>query len=78
MMMSFGSWIHAAMMASFCFMPCEYALIGCARSPVSSNASAYGSMRAQRSAAGMPKTSAMKFRYWMPLMKSYRSGLSGM
>ena len=28
MMMSFGSWIHAAMMASFCFMPCEYALIG--------------------------------------------------
>ena len=36
----FGWCSHAAMIASFCFMPCEYAAMGWARSPVSSNRSA--------------------------------------
>ena len=65
-------------MASFCFIPWEYVLTGWARSPVSSNASAYRRMRASRSAFGTAKMSAMKFKYWMPDMYSYRSGLSGM
>ena len=37
MRMSFGSWSRAEMMASFCFMPWEYALMGWARSRVRSN-----------------------------------------
>ena len=41
MIMSFGSCSHAEIIASFCFMPCEYAAMGCARSSVSSKMSAY-------------------------------------
>ena len=47
------------------------------RLPVSSNASAYFSMRWVRAPAGMSYRSAMKFRNEMPDMNSYRSGLSG-
>ena len=78
MMMSFGSWSRAEMMASFCFIPCEYAEIGWARSPVRSNRSAYFSIRASRSVFDTPKISATKFRYLTPERNSYRSGLSGM
>ena len=78
MRMSRGSCSHAAMIASFCFMPCEYAAMGCARSLVRSNESPSRRMRSARTSAGMQKMSAMKFRYRMPVMKSYRSGLSGM
>ena len=70
MRISRGVWIHAERIASFCFMPWEYAAIGFARSAVSANISAYFAIRASRSAFDTPKMSAMKFRYFSPVIKS--------
>ena len=41
------------------------------------NISAYFSMRAPRADFSTPNISPMKFKYWMPVKNSYRSGLSG-
>ena len=70
MIMSLGSCIHAEIIASFCFMPWEYAEMGCARSSVSPNISAYLCMRSRRSSAPTPKISAIKFRYFIPVIYS--------
>ena len=74
---SLGSWIRAEMIATFCFIPCEYEPIMSPRESVISNMSAYFFILSSRSAALISNTSATKFRYWIPVRFSYRSGLSG-
>ena len=65
------------MMASFCFIPWEYSDISCPRLSFISNASAYLSISSPLTSSGTPNISAIKFKYPIPVMKSYISGLSG-
>ena len=58
-------------------MPCEYELIGCARSDVRPNKSANLRVLSALSSSETPKMSAIRLIYLIPDRNSYRSGLSG-
>ena len=76
-MINFGSWTKAEITASFCFIPCEYDEMTDERSSLMPKASAYFSILSFLSFSPTPKISEMKVRYWIPVINSYKSGLSG-
>ena len=59
--------MSAPISASFCFMPWEKEPMESPRLMVRPKSSPYSRTRASRASALTPKTSAMKFRYCMPV-----------